>query len=127
MHFLKIHFLRCINAVWCVKNDTDIGAYTKCRQFSQCSNLLYRSTPICRTPHKCVGPSSRQGTAANCKGLQICEVHKSKRYVDTEGNPKLRCQQKCEETKSRPKQIMSENKYASDNFDNVELHVHSKD
>ena len=36
MNFLKIHFLRCINAVGCVKNDTHLGAYTKCRQFSQC-------------------------------------------------------------------------------------------
>ena len=41
--------------------------------------------------------------------------------------PKMQCQQKCEEIKSIHKRMMSENKGASDNFDNVELHVHSHD
>ena len=35
MHLLKMH-LRCINAVGCVKNDTHLGAHTKCMQFSHC-------------------------------------------------------------------------------------------
>ena len=34
--------------------------------------------------------------------------------------PKMQCQQKCEEMK----RMLSENKDTSDNFDNVELHVH---
>ena len=37
MHFLKIHFLRYINAVGCVKKRHHLGEYTKCRQFSQCT------------------------------------------------------------------------------------------
>ena len=41
--------------------------------------------------------------------------------------PKMQCQQKCEETISIPKQMMTKNKIASDNFNNVELHVHSHD
>ena len=47
MHFLKIHFLVWINAVGCVKNDTHLGAYTKCRQFSQCTCQVgeYLSAP----------------------------------------------------------------------------------
>ena len=32
------------------------------------------------------------------KGLQIYEANKCKRYVDTEGNPKMQCQQKGKET-----------------------------
>ena len=51
MHFLKIHkihFLRCINAVGCVKKDTHLGAYTKCREFSQCSRM-FLSTINCLT------------------------------------------------------------------------------
>ena len=41
--------------------------------------------------------------------------------------PKMQFQQKCEEAKSIHKQMMSENKVASDNLDNVELHIHSHD
>ena len=44
-------------------------------------------------------PVQDEETPANSKGLQICEAHKCKRYVDTERNPKLQCQQKCKETK----------------------------
>ena len=46
MHFLKIHFLRCIIAVGCVKNDTHLGAYTKCRQFSQCTQYSREFTSV---------------------------------------------------------------------------------
>ena len=40
---------------------------------------------------------------------------------------KMYCQQKGDETKWIPIQKMSENKFASNNFDKVELHVHSHD
>ena len=40
--------------------------------------------------------------------------------------PKMQYQQKCEEIKSMHKQ-MSKNKVASDNLDNIELHIHSHD
>ena len=33
-------------------------------------------------------PVQDKETAANCKGLQICEAHERKRYMDTERNPK---------------------------------------
>ena len=69
MHFLKIHW-RCINAVGCVKNDTHLGAYTKCRQFSQWSlshppsaatsdpRYLKQSTPYNGSPFSitCIRP-----------------------------------------------------------------------
>ena len=58
------------------------------------------------------------------KGLQIWEAHECKRHGK---RPKRQCQQKYEETKSIPKQMMSENEVAGDNFDKVELHVHSYD
>ena len=72
-------------------------------------------------------PVQDEETPANCKGLQICDAHKRKRCVHTERNPKRQCQRKCEETKFIHKQMMSENKVTSDNFDNVEFHVHSHD
>ena len=35
-------FFRCIDAIRCVKKHTQLGAYAKCMELSQCGNVLLR-------------------------------------------------------------------------------------
>ena len=72
-----------------------------------------------------------ENTAIICTGRQIIKTRNTRdmwTWINLIAKKtKMQCQQKCEETKSIPKQMMSENKITSDNFDKVELQVHSHD
>ena len=62
------------------------------------------------------------------KGLQICEANKGKRYVCGHGKkPRNVVSTERQRNEMNTKQKMSENKFASDNFDNIELDVYSHD
>ena len=84
MHLLKIHFFGCLNAVGCVKNDTKLGAYTKCRQFSQliAMNLYMKESyePLQRFTLKCATlkiyeafyeSKQREITHYSCRRVQL--------------------------------------------------------
>ena len=105
------------------------------------SHLLSNDPAISRThAHKCVGPSWRPPKSTlKIRGCSRRSPMPFKFAVKKSYNhdlivtpliakkPKMQCQQKCEETKSIHKRMMSEKKVESNNFDNAELQVHSHD